>query len=413
MTTSQILQGDALSVLKTLESGSVQCCITSPPYFGLRDYGTAAWVGGDPDCDHKGNPMRTKANINTNCGTGTDVKNATAREFFKETCGRCGAIRKDGQLGLESTPKEYIANLVAVFAEVHRVLKKDGTLWLNLGDSYAGSGRGRDADGTPNPSIGEKQATNIGAITGRVVNPDSFSRKAIEAGSIGNWVKPPEGYKQKDLMGIPWRVAFALQEAGWYLRQDIIWAKPNPMPESVTDRCTKSHEYIFLLTKSRHYHYDHEAIKETASTNEGRPAGIVRDRIYDYDSKERVLRPNNNRGSWKGSTNRDRTAGNRNGEGASTLDGIEHRTRNKRSVWHVATQPSKLAHFATFPTKLVEPMILAGSREGDTILDPFNGTGTTGLVALRNNRNYIGIELNPEYIEISEERLKDVQPRLV
>ena len=161
MTTSQILQGDALSVLKTLESGSVQCCITSPPYFGLRDYGTAAWVGGDPDCDHKGNPMRTKASINKNCGTGDDVKNATAREFFKETCGRCGAIRKDGQLGLESTPKEYIANLVAVFAEVHRVLKKDGTLWLNLGDSYAGSGRGRDADGTPNPSIGEKQATNI------------------------------------------------------------------------------------------------------------------------------------------------------------------------------------------------------------------------------------------------------------
>lgn len=405
MTTSQILQGDALSVLKTLESGSVQCCITSPPYFGLRDYGTAAWVGGDPDCDHKGNPMRTKANINTNCGTGTDVKNATAREFFKETCGRCGAVREDDQIGLESTPQEYVTALVEVFREVRRVLKTDGIMFLNLGDSYAS-----------NWPCNRRNVVGTGSL-------ENGRREARPPRGIGS------GIKDKDLIGIPWRVAFALQDDGWWLRQDIIWSKPNPMPESVTDRCTKAHEYIFLMTKSAKYYYNNEAIKETASTNEGRPAGIVRDRIYDYDSKERVLRPNNNRGSWKGSKfhtgktathqlgrsqkNRDRTAGNRNGEGASTLDGIEHRTRNKRSVWHVATQPSKLAHFATFPTKLIEPMILAGSREGDTILDPFNGTGTTGLVALRNNRNYIGIELNPEYIEIANERLNEVQPKLI
>lgn len=306
----QILQGDCLEVLKTLESESVQTCVTSPPYYGLRDYGV------------------------------------------------------EGQIGLEESPQAYVAKMVEVFEEVRRVLKSDGTLWLNLGDSYASHDPGGFRKGEfLNP--GGRQSTKAGVDVAR-------NRAGIYR---------PDGLKPKDLIGIPWRVAFALQEAGWWLRQDIIWAKPNPMPESVTDRCTKAHEYIFLLTKSARYFYDNEAVKEKGLS-------IFRER----------LRPNGigNPENGMNPLGYDNSCG-ANGD------------RNKRSVWTVTTRPFKDAHFATFPPKLIEPCILAGSREGDLVLDPFNGAGTTGLVSLQHRRRYIGIELNPAYIEIAEKRLSEVQ----
>lgn len=423
-----------------MESESVQCCVTSPPYFGLRDYGTAEWdISNAEDaeiaekCDHKGDErfysMQGASSVTSEAFSEAGEANAErlkkARWREKGTCIHCGAVRVDAQIGLEATPAEFVAKMVEVFEEVRRVLKKDGTLWLNLGDSYAGSGRGRDADGSWNPGKGgSKQETNVGAISGRVVNPDSFSKKHIEAGAIGNaWVKPPPGLKQKDLIGIPWRVAFALQEAGWWLRQDIIWSKPNPMPESVTDRCTKSHEYIFLLTKSAKYFYDNEAIRESMADSS------ISRLSQDTASQTGSVRvPGKTNGNMKAVARKSDAIGMNGRNIQPTNSEAERRDqigtfsnnpslrpdigRNKRSVWTVTTQPYSEAHFATFPPKLIEPCILAGSREGDTVLDPFNGSGTTGLVSLRHRRNYIGIELNPEYIEIAEKRLSDVQVKL-
>jgi DNA modification methylase len=336
-----ILHGDALNMLKTLPDESVQCCVTSPPYFGLRDYSV------------------------------------------------------QGQIGLEDSPNAYVAKLVAVFREVRRVLRSDGVLWLNLGDSYAGSGRGRDADGTWNPGKGgSKQETNHGAITGRVVNPKSFSKGAIDAGAIGNaWVKPPQGFKAKDLMGIPWMVAFALRTDGWWLRQDIIWSKPNPMPESVTDRCTKSHEYIFLLSKSATYFYDNEAVKEPYTAEIDRWGG---------DFKRRAI---NEKIDPDGMANANSLA--RCGRDMR----LDKNGRNRRSVWNITTKPFSGAHFATFPPEIPEICIKAGSKKGDTILDPFAGSGTTLEVAARLDRNYIGIELNEKYIkDLIEPRLANVNP---
>lgn len=322
----KIICGDALEVLKTLHDESVNCIITSPPYFGLRDYGM------------------------------------------------------DGQIGLEETPEVFVDALVSVFREAKRVLRKDGTLWLNLGDTYAGGGRGCD---TP------KQQSNRGT--------QNMPKSII-----------PSGLKSKDLMGIPWRVAFALQADGWYLRQDIIWHKPNPMPESVTDRCTKSHEYVFLLAKSPKYYFDNEAIKEPAIYGQNgvdkRPAGIVRDREYGYDSKQAVIQKRDPRAGL----GRIAYGGKRNGEdgnGQESFVSISEK-RNKRSVWTVNTHPYSEAHFATFPEKLIEPMVLAGCPVGGTILDPFMGAGTTGVVAKKNGRNYLGVELNPAYIEIAQRRIE-------
>jgi DNA modification methylase len=295
-----IYQGDCLDILPTLEPKSIQCCVTSPPYYGLRDYGC------------------------------------------------------EGQIGLESTPESYVEKLVAVFREVRRVLADDGTLWLNLGDSYNGSGgAGWDYnDGGLKEGQPKYPGRNIHAL------------------------------KPKDLIGIPWRVAFALQDDGWYLRQDIIWAKPNPMPESVTDRCTKSHEYIFLLTKSARYYYDNEAVKEETLT-------------FDLSNRDRDLTRLNN------TPGRTRMAG---------LKTNQYEMRNRRSVWSVTTQPYKEAHFATFPEEIPRTCILAGSKKGDTILDPFSGAGTTGVVAEKLNRKYIGIELNPQYTKMAEDRIYNVQP---
>lgn len=286
--------------------------ITSPPYWGLRDYGVS------------------------------------------------------GQIGLESSPEEYVQNLVSVFREVRRVLKDDGTLWLNLGDSYSGSGRCAYKDGIVRLSEKSKmQKTSEGTYRG-VFKELNYS------------------LKPKDLVGIPWRVAFALQEDGWYLRQDIIWHKPNPMPESVRDRCTKAHEYIFLLSKSKSYFFDVDSIKEPSKAS----------------SIERSKRP------WSGNKDRGMPKGksphsfNYYGHGAAE-------TRNRRSVWSVTPKAFKGAHFATFPPDLIEPCILAGTKKAGIVLDPFFGAGTTGLVAQRHGRSYIGIELNPEYIKIAEERLKN------
>lgn len=363
---ARILIGDVRTRLAELHDNSIQACITSPPYWGLRDYGTATWEGGDESCDHQGKPMATKANINRNCGTGNDVKNAEAREFFKDVCGKCGATRIDSQIGLEQTPEDYVADMVAVFREIRRVLADDGVLWLNLGDSYASY---RDGKATPDTTRGDSLGTLVpkGSAANRM------------AGSFAG-----SGIKHKDLVGIPWRVAFALQADGWWLRQDIIWHKPNPMPESVTDRCTKAHEYMFLLTKSAKYRFDHRAIQEPAKWSEDARAGKGR---LTYDGKRQGEQ----------------------GTGQEAFVAIKD-MRNRRSVWTIPTRPFRGAHFAVMPEALVEPPILATSRPDDTILDPFTGSGTVAVVALRHQRNFIGTELNPEYANIAQQRITEAQP---
>jgi len=284
-----------------------QTCVTSPPYFGLRDYG------------------------------------------------------HDGQIGLEETPEDYIKAMVEVFRCVWDVLEDDGTLWLNIGDSYANSGKGRNSDGTHQE--GGKQGTNAGTVLGKLVKTQA------------------PNCKPKDLIGIPWALAFALRADGWYLRQDIIWHKPNPMPESVQDRCTKAHEYIFLMSKSQKYYYDADAIKEPA-INEGR---IVK--ASGSDAK------NGAKGDF----------------GATAAGFTKHDTlitdRNKRSVWTVTTKPYAGAHFAVFPSDLIEPCILAGAPVGGVVLDPFVGSGTTAQVAQHLGRQYIGCELNASYKPLQDKRL--------
>ena len=346
-----ILVGDVRTRLAEIPDKSVQSCITSPPYWGLRDYGTASWQGGNSSCDHLGKPFATKSNINKNISGGNDVKNSQDREFFKLVCGKCQAIRVDDQIGLEQSPQDYVDAMVKVFQEVKRVLRDDGTLWLNLGDSYVGTGN-----------------------KGLWKDPKYPDGRNAQSVALNNKV---DGLKSKDLVGIPWRVAFALQADGWYLRQDIIWAKPNPMPESVTDRCTKSHEYLFLLSKSSKYYFDNNAIKEPSVSKDN----TKRDR----DSSKL----NNTPG-------RTRMAG---------LKTNNYDMRNKRDVWTISSKPFRGAHFAVMPEALVEPCILAGSRGGDTILDPFTGSGTVAVVSLSNGRNFIGTELNPEYAEISINRI--------
>ena len=337
-----ILTGDCLSILPTLEEQSVQCVVTSPPYYGLRDYGM------------------------------------------------------EGQIGLEDTPEAYVESLVAVFREVWRVLKDDGVLWLNLGDSYWAN---RSANGEAG-GVGERSLAG--------------SENKTRAGG-----KPHPVIKPKDLLGIPWMVAFALRADGWYLRSDIVWNKPNAMPESVTDRPTRAHEYIFLMAKQERYYYDAEAIKETATGYDGRKDTLLKG-IPKYANG---LVPNQSEQTFhaKGHERRQRRknddtnyGGNGSGfadhSGYSNLDNPY--VRNKRDVWTVATHPYKGAHFAAFPPKLIEPCILAGSREGDTVLDPFAGSGTTGMVAIQHHRNFVGIELNPAYVELAKARTANVQQTL-
>src|SRR5271165_4256618 len=343
----KILTGDCMDVLPTLAADSVQCCVTSPPYWGLRDYGTATWEGGD--AEHKHDTISARNGRGGSGSPGKQTQNAFPSELPAAIC-RCGARRIDSQFGLESTPEEYLAKMVAVFREVWRVLRNDGTLWVNMGDSYA--------------------ANRTYQVT---------DNKHVDVGNNGASKIPP-GLKPKDLCMMPARLAIALQANGWYLRSDIIWHKPNPMPESVTDRPTKSHEYIFLLAKREHYYYDAASIYEQTD-------------------------PDN----WRKSAGQRRYPGQSPDTGF--LNGREYSHRNKRTVWTVATQPYSDAHFATFPEDLIKPCIMAGSRVGDTVLDPFGGSGTTGKVALELGRRSILIDLNPKYVELAKRRT-NVTPSL-
>ncbi len=344
--------GDCLEVLKTLPKNHFDTVVTSPPYYGLRDYNTGTWVGGDPNCPHK---RLTKISKDTATGHANmyDHGDVVGDAIYRQKCPICGAERQDSQIGLELTPQDYVRRLVEVFRGVRDTLKEDGTVWLNLGDTY----HNYRADG-----LNVKQT----------LHKDKHDQPEVSP----NRANKIQGLKEKDLMGIPWRVAFALQEDGWYLRQDIIWHKPNPMPESVKDRCTKAHEYIFLLSKNSHYYFDHEAIQEEATYKD-------------------VMRG--------GSTNRYE----QNNFGG---DNKMYDTRNKRSVWTINTRPYKEAHFAVFPTDLIEPCIKAGCPKDGHVLDPFGGSGTTGLVADRLNRNATIIELNKDYVEIAEDRLMGETP---
>ena len=313
----RIIEGDCIEGMRRLEGQSVNCVVTSPPYFGLRDYG------------------------------------------------------HDGQIGLEETPDAYVAKMVDVFREVRRVLRDDGTVWLNLGDSYARAGGWSNNNGLDGVKRGEGNR--------------AMSNMTGEGGASQ---KLADGLKSKDLIGIPWRVAFALQADGWYLRQDIIWHKPNPMPESVRDRCTKAHEYIFLLSKSERYYFDSEAMQEPVSES----------------SKAR----------WPNGT--ERINASIQGLSASIGSGANScgvgETRNRRSVWTVTTKPYKGAHFATFPPDLIRPCILAGCPKDGTVLDPFGGSGTTALVALEEGRKAVLCELNTDYIALAHKRLEGLQLRI-
>jgi DNA modification methylase len=317
-----ILTGDCRELLATLPAASVDCCVTSPPYWGLRDYGHA------------------------------------------------------GQLGLEATPAEYVASMVEVFRAVRRVLRDDGTLWLNLGDSYAAGKCGRDDEG---PADLARRAAEYGTGV----------PKAEAKGANGVARKAPPGLKPKDLVGIPWMVAFALRADGWYLRSDVIWSKPNPMLESVTDRPTKAHEYVFLLAKGERYFYDADAIRDRAVTG---------GRLDTFSGASKDAR----------AMGAARSGNERPGVKVVTAD-----HRNARSVWTITSEPYDEAHFATFPQALARRCILAGSAKGGTVLDPFNGAGTTGVVAVKHERRYVGIELNPEYVAMSSARLERECPRLL
>jgi DNA modification methylase len=354
---NKILHGDALERLKELPDECVDCCITSPSYYGLRDYGTGKWEGGDENCDHiRSNTKSANSNTGHN-----NVSLGSGDAINKELCNKCGAIRIDKQIGLENTPEDYVAKLVDVFREVKRVLKPTGTLWLNLGDSYCNAIHGTHTT----------KQTLAKEVNGTLIDKLQLKHPVL---------------KDKDLMGIPWRVAFALQADGWWLRQDIIWSKKNCMPESVKDRCTSSHEYIFLFAKKAKYYFDSKAIQETL-----------------LPSKENKY---------------------------------ADEYRNKRSVWEISVSSLREAHFATFPENLILPMIKSGSSEKGVcpdcgkpwirvldsysfiptckhnkepvpsiILDPFFGSGTTGVLARKLGRNFVGIELNRKYITIAENRL--------
>ena len=356
-----LINANALSI--PLAANSVHTIVTSPPYYGLRDYGTATWQGGDPECDHIQGLDNPRSSRPAGRFHGGDDKFITTP--YKDVCGKCGAIRIDEQIGLEQTPDEYIANLVAVFRECKRILRDDGTLWVVIGDSYCGTG---DKGEWTDPKYAE----------GRNGQKVALNKKI-------------DGLKSKDLIGIPWMLAFALRADGWYLRQDIIWAKPNPMPESVKDRCTKSHEYIFLLSKSAKYYYDNEAVMEIATGFDGR-----KDTKYKGGPKD-MAGGAHERWQYK---NLQPDGQQPNTMHLNRLVGEEYMSpvRNKRDVWTVPTKPYKGAHYATFPPELIKPCILAGAPEGGIVFDPFVGSGTTVATAIQLGRKGIGIDLSFKYL---------------
>jgi len=376
MLTNHCYQGDCRDVMRKLIAAGVrvQCIVTSPPYWGLRDYG------------------------------------------------------HPGQLGQEPTLREFLANMVEVFDLCRELLADDGTLWLNMGDSYAGS-RGGGA-----PSEASTLAGNGHRGGGPKIRGMTASRRRDDAPIPRSDVRV-EGLKPKDLVGQPWRLAFALQDAGWWLRQEIIWHKPNPMPESVQDRCTKAHESLFLMARSERYYFDADAIKEPA-TYGPTPTGVGFGHGYDEDPKPRVRVPGNvnpakGQAAYEAGDDRHRTKAGLQAYAAKVRESVKRggfdgktnalpgreafraitEMRNRRSVWTIATKPYKGAHFATFPEALVEPCILAGSRPGDIVLDPFMGSGTVASVAQRLGRRWLGIEINPEYIALQAERTR--QPGLI
>lgn len=464
--------GDALTVLRGMPDESVQMCVTSPPYWGLRDYGTGTWLGGDAECKHKASEIRTGmglAALGEKYRGGGHKQGEVVDIQFRDQCSHCGAQRTDEQIGLEPTPEAYVLKMVEIFREVRRVLRKDGMCFVNMGDSYYNGDKG----GHERTTTG-KQNTNRGTVKGLTMNR-----------------LPQRGLKPKDLVGMPWMLAFALRADGWWLRQDIIWSKSNPMPESVTDRCTKSHEYLFLLSKRARYFYDQEAIVEGRTSGESRPTfrggAYVNNSTFNNEEGGNSTVVGNIRvpTGWDTSKGRHgtvhKTGRNRGvpprhaqyeSSDQSNLDNVDRGTgRNKRSVWEVATQGWKKAHFATFPEKLITPCILAGTSEKGccavcaapwrritekkyvnpgnrktngprsktqrheqagfdvrlektvetlgwepscncgaeiapcVVFDPFCGSGTTGVVALRYGRRFLGIELNPIYAVMSEERI--------
>lgn len=472
-----IHHGDVSTVLPTLEAQSVQCVVTSPPYWGLRDYGTASWEGGEDGCDH----IHQQGGRNPETASKQLTSQGTIQTQYASVCRKCGARRIDQQIGLESSPAAYVQTLVAVFREIRRVLKKDGTVWLNLGSSYA------SGDTNPNPSLSPERALSCDSDgTALLDSPPTDracpccdgghrdamlirylrsvhidqsdartrqqpSRKVRGNGRVDSAASllgaspldvpesttlslAPNGrdvsgpatrasvslpvirssaseilacvcnsclnhtrfsqfpFKAKDMIPTPWMVAFALQEDGWYLRSDVVWNKNNPMPESVKDRPTRSHEYVFLLTKEPRYYYNAEAIAEPLSVEtfkrfKGVPA---RTGSNGLDTPSRSVATGQTASCGAGD------------------DGL----RNARTVWTINPQPYPEAHFATFPEELARRCILAGSREGDTVLDPFTGAGTVGTVCALQGREFVGIELNAAYIQMAQNRIADSLPLL-
>lgn len=421
MAKADIFVGDVMGRLREMPSDSVHCCVTSPPYWGLRDYGTASWVGGNVDCDHLQKTGGTGASTLGLASGGHDLSDearerSTTRSFvpFRQTCEKCGAERVDRQIGLEPTPAGYVARMTEVFEEVRRVLRPDGVCFLNLGDSYAGSGKGTGDTKTTNKSNGASRGVAIGSTYG-----DSGHTSGI---------KPPPGMKAKNLVGIPWRVAFALQDAGWWLRQDIIWAKPNGMPGSQEDRTTSSHEHIFMLTKSAVYWSDFDAIK--TPPRESSRVRVAQD-IQAQAGSHRANGGAKTNGAMKAVAGRKDLPENQAKIGAfrdkqrghsrthagfnDRWDAMEKSEQQSqpammRDVWFVSPGGFAEAHFAVMPTEIARRCVLAGCPEGGTVLDPFSGAGTSGVAALRLDRNYVGIELNPEYASMSERRIHDDQP---
>lgn len=435
----KLYNSDSLEVLKSMGDGIVQCIVTSPPYWGLRDYGTAEWEGGSVDCEHKGPPAASESSL---LGSGPGKRSKVREEGFvpfRSICGKCGAARIDKQLGLEETPEEYIDKMVQIFREVRRVMRDDATLWLNMGDCYAGSNASQGGDGS----------TGGLSRDGRAESTRLAGHKRLQERLIAQKIqtKMAPGLKPKDLVGMPWRLAFALQADGWYLRSDIIWSKPNPMPESCTDRPTKAHEYVFLMTKQAKYYYDADAVRE--KQKEWREGHNVSHDVDYYQEEDKGVH------RWVPKEYHYNPMG-----------------RNRRTVWTIPTQPYSEAHFATFPTKLVIPCIKAGTSEKGNcsvcgkpwlrvvecdyeyggerkthekyngknagfgtnpgmgrararantrgwqpsctcnadivkpiVCDPFMGSGTVAEVCERYGRAWIGIELSQEYCDIARKRI--------
>lgn len=357
----KLMIGDAREQMKAIESSSIDCVVTSPPYFNLRDYGTGTWEGGDSDCDHRPSKEQREKRERGKLQGGTATINAA--DIARAFCPRCGARRIDDQVGMEESPSEYLESLLNIFDEAFRVLKPGGTVWVNLGDSY----------NAYNGNRGESTSLSAKTNDHHVRRPRGFGLCA-------------KTLPQKCLMGMPWRFALGMIECGWILRSDIIWNKPNPIPESVKDRPTKAHEYLFMFTKSQRYFYDADAIAEPFQTDE-------KER---YEERAKAIGRGQQGWAHARGNDRDQSGG---------FPAPESGKRNRRTVWTITTKPNPEAHFATFPPELPSLCIRAGCPEGGTVLDMFAGSGTTGEVASGIGRNAVLIELSPEYAEIIRKRI--------